>query len=239
MKPNAFLSVYRGKFALAAAVSVIAGCGSLPQARMALPDSMQGATPYVIEGAGGKASGQIQVASSAGTFSRSATRLSLFDLAVRDRAAARFDISGRDWQGTLSANCSLREVRVEGMALSIPVLPLKYACDFSAGGDAQGRLVLAQAMGRVAQPTPRREGEVAYLGTVLRIRAEYGLAGSPLKLGRPSGYRFERDGMTVAAVEVTDTSRPTFLVANGLSERERQTALLGALALGLVWEPDQ
>lgn len=224
---------------LLAAVSLVAGCGSLPQARMALPDSMQTTTPYVIDGVGGKSTGQISIADSSGKFSRSATRLSFFDLAVRDRASTRFEVSGKGWQGTLSADCGLREVRVEGSFLSIPVLPLKYVCDFNAGNDAQGRLVLAQAMGSVTQPTPRREGEVAYLGTVLRIRAEYGLAGSPFKLGRPSGYRFERDGVTVAAVELTDTTRPTLLMTSALNERERQTAILGALALGLLWEPDQ
>lgn len=218
---------------------LLAACAGLPVGRMALPDGFrQSAAPMVIEGLGGKSGGHYRLGEFDGAFTRSATRLSFLETVVRDSAAAHFDVTQAGVVDKVQADCGMREWRVESRSLSFPVQNLRYACDFKRAGDTQGTLLLAESASSLSQPTPRREGTVENRGVTLAIRAEYRLEGSPIKLFKPSGYRFERDGRTVGAIELTDTTRPTLYLAADASTGERHAAMTGALALSLFWEPE-
>lgn len=219
---------------------LLAACGTLPEARMALPDTLRtAASSLPLEGLGGMPAGQYRLGEFSGAFTRSATRLSFFDTAVRSSAVSRFDVSVAGDADRMAAECGMREWRVEGRIFSFPVRNLRYTCDFRREGDPQGSLVLAESAANVAQLVPQREGTISYLGVTLNIRAEYKLEGSPFTMAAPAGYRFERDGKAVGAIELTDTAKPRLYIATGSSAPERRAAMIGALALGLFWEPER
>lgn len=218
---------------------LLAACGTLPEARMALPDTLRAAAALPLEGLGGKPAGQYRLGEFSGAFTRSATRLSFFDTAIRGSAVSRFDVAAAGDADKMVAECGMREWRVEGGIFSFPVQNLRYTCDFRRGGDSQGSLMLAESAAKLGQLVPQREGTLSYLGVTLNIRAEYKLEGSPFTLPAPAGYRFERDGKAVGAIELTDTAKPGLYVATGASDAERRAAMVGALALALFWEPER
>lgn len=81
-----------------------------------------------------------------------------------------------------------------------------------------------------------REGR-AVLGTlVIGIRSEPALAGSPLPLSHPAGYRLMIAGRDVAAPDLAGGT-PVLRRVEGLEPAVRDALTQAALALGLLFDP--
>jgi len=83
-----------------------------------------------------------------------------------------------------------------------------------------------------------RTGEVSLGEVRLQVRSSHALAGSPMQTAAPIGYLFERDGRTVAAVELNGTE-PVIVLRAGSAADERQAVTLAGLALALLWDPQE
>src|SRR5512137_2420077 len=87
MKPPLALS--------AIAALVLAGCGAIQPARMALPEPLRGTEPISVDGMGAGQRGTFRAGDYNGEYARSATRLELFgEFAVFDRGRATYTVNG-------------------------------------------------------------------------------------------------------------------------------------------------
>jgi hypothetical protein len=123
--------------------------------------------------------------------------------------------------------------------LSHEFRPMAYRCEF--GGTAQpGRLELreSRSTGRVASMRRERSGEIVLGEIRWQLLSVRDIAGSALPVAVPIGYLIERDGRSIAAVELNGTE-PVVLIAAGSSGADRQAAVLAALSLALLWDPKE
>src|SRR5512139_4326625 len=93
----------------AIAALVLAGCGAIQPARMALPEPLRGAEPISVDGMGAGQRGTFRAGDYSGEYARSATRLELFgDFAVFDRGRAMYTVDNLA-AAPLSARCTVRQ----------------------------------------------------------------------------------------------------------------------------------
>jgi hypothetical protein len=85
---------------------------------------------------------------------------------------------------------------------------------------------------------PARSGEIAIGEVRLQLHSAHAIAGSLPPTTSPMGHVFERDGRSVAAVELNGTE-PVIFIAAGRSSQERQASVLASLALELLWDPKE
>lgn len=222
------------------ATVLAAGCGAIGPARMALPPSLQTDTErIVVTGMGAAPRGEFTVADARGTFSRSASRLALFDaLFEGEKAMASFNLTRGD--SRVSARCDMRRRTVNAGILTHEVRPLAYACQFDDGVAPPAQLSVREARRatRLQSMRSERSGEIVLGNTRLQLRSSHALAGTPLETAAPIGYLFERRGRTVAAVEVNGGDTVIFLPTGGTGD-ERQAIVLASLALALLWDPQE
>jgi hypothetical protein len=115
---------------------------------------------------------------------------------------------------------------------------LHERCDLGGGPAARsGRLELQEAAEGLGDMMMRQEwrGRIVLEGRTLQIRSLHQLAGSPIESGPPIGYLFEWDGQPVGAVEVNGSPVPR--MSRAADSATRRTILIGALALGVFWDP--
>lgn len=216
-----------------AAAAVLSGCAALRPAQMKLPGGLAAHTePGRVTGLGGGTRGTFQLAGNGGSFTRSASRLALFDdLAVIDRGGAGFTIAGPDFAQPVSARCVMRQTTMQIRVIAFTPKKLAYECDFDG---AAARLSLQEAAGSALGRAERR-GELVLDGITLTMRSVHDLVGSSLAVQAPIGYVIEYGGQPIAAVELNGTEPQLRLPSN--HSDQRRAALLAALALALLWDP--
>jgi hypothetical protein len=224
--------------AVLTAGAALGGCGAIKPAQMALPPALEtGAERVAITGLGGAPRGEFRVAGERGTFTRSASRLALFDaLYEGESAVASFAFAP---PGEVASRCSMRRRTANFGVLTYEFKPMAYACSFSGTGQpAQLTLAEARSSSRVEPMKRERTGEMALGDVRIAVRSSHALAGSPLQTAAPIGYVFERDGRAVAAVEINGTE-PVIILRAGSNGNERQAVTLASLALALLWDPKE
>ena len=216
-----------------AAAVLLAGCVTIRPAQMKLPDGLAERTePARVTGLGGGTRGTYQLAGHGGSFTRSASRLALFDdLAVFDRGRASYSITGPAFAQPVSARCVMRQTTMQIRVIAFTPKKLAYECDFDG---AAARLSLQEAAGSALGRTERR-GELVLDGVTVTMRSVHDLVGSSLAVQAPIGYVIEHGGQPIAAVELNGTEPQLRLPSN--HSDQRRAALLAALALALLWDP--
>jgi hypothetical protein len=219
--------------------TMLAGCATVQPARMALPAALSDVETMPVSGIGGDRRGTFQAGPYTGTFRRSDTRLAVFD-PTYERRTGRTTISivGPATEGPTTADCSLRERTVTLGLISFKPKRMSFHCTFAGNtAAASGRLELqeaAEGLGGMMMRQERR-GQIVLDGNTLQIRSVHDLAGSPIQSGTPIGYLFERDGKPVGAVEVNGS--PLIRISRAADKSTHRAVLVGALALGLFWDP--
>jgi hypothetical protein len=206
----------------------LAACVALPTARMALPADLEAATPMPFEGLGAGRSGRFTHDGHGVMFRRMGDTLSVFDRLRLDRVSVEFERAGA------RGRCDGRAAAVSAGIVDTPAKPLVLDCRFT--GPAAGELLLTAprlAGGGIRQP---REGQASFGAIVIDIRSEHTLAGSPLPLPQPAGYRFMIQGRDVAALDLAGGT-PVLRRTAGLDEPTRAAVTQTALALGLLFDP--
>lgn len=218
-------------------VAALAGCGAIQPARMALPQGLDaGSERLVITGLGAAPRGQFQAGTASGNFSRSGSRLAVFDaLYEEDSAVASFSLVGKE---TIAARCTMKRRTANAGVLTVEFKPMTYACRFD-GGPRPAELLLREARS-TSGPQPmlrQRAGDITLGDVRLQLRSSHALIGSTLPSAAPIGYVFERDARVVAAMEINGTEPVIHSAAS--AEGERLAVLLAALALALLWDPNE
>lgn len=215
-----------------------AGCGAIRPAQMALPAALEtGTERLTITGLGGASRGDFRVAGEHGTFSRSASRLALFDaLYEGESAVASFSFAP---PGEVASRCSMRRRTANVGVLTYEFRPMVYTCSFSgAGVPALLTLAETRSTSRVESMKRERSGEMVLGDVRLQVRSSHLLAGSKLATAAPIGYLFERHGRAVAAVEINGTE-PVIILGEGSTASEKRAVTLASLALALLWDPKE
>ena len=227
--------------ACALAAGLLAACESLPPARMALPSALQAgnAMTLPVDGIGGARTGRFRAGAYSGDFRRSEERLAFFDplFEMRDGGAS-FTLAGPEIEGAIKADCRMQKRTLTIGVASFQTKPMAYACAFSQEGRPMPARFEVQevheGLGGALMREERR-GEIALDDTRLQIRSVHTIAGSPFELASPIGYVFEQDGRPLGAVEVNGA--PVISLAPGADAEAQRAIVIGAMALGLFWDP--
>lgn len=219
--------VWRSAAPLIVSLCLVA-CAALPPARMALPAGLETATPLPFEGLGAGRSGRFVLEGQAVTFRRMGDVLSVFDSLRLDRVSVEFERAGA------KGRCDGRAAAVKVGIVDTPVQPLALNCRFT--GPVVGELLLKEPRLAGAGTRQAREGQATFGAVVIDIRSEYALAGSPLPLAQPAGYRFMIQGRDVAALDLAGGT-PVLHRTAGLDQGARAALTQVALALGLLFDP--
>jgi hypothetical protein len=226
--------------AVATAALVLAGCGAIQPARMALPEPLRGAEPISVDGMGAGQKGTFRAGEYSGEYARSATRLELFgDFAVFDRGRATYTVSGVT-AAPFAARCTVRQTTMTVGIIGFEPRKLAYECDFSEQGKGVGvRFTLQEGRDAGVPKTlqAERRGRIDFNGTTLTLRSVHAVEGSPVPLGTPIGYVFERDGRAVGAIELNGLTPRLWLPAG--DDDTRRASVAAAMALAIFWDPAQ
>jgi hypothetical protein len=130
--------------------------------------------------------------------------------------------------------CDGRASGVTAGIVDTPVQALQLGCRFT--GRVAGELRLMEPRLAGAGTRQAREGRATFGGIVIDIRSEHALAGTPLPLSQPAGYRLIIQGRDVAALDLAG-GKPVLRSAAGLEPELRAALTQAALALGLLFDP--
>jgi hypothetical protein len=231
-RPLGWPPLKAGLAALAGLV-LTAGCAlPIQSARMALQPSLQAAPALPFDGLGAGRSGRFTLDGREVSFRRMGDALSLFERLQLDRVSVAFERAGQ--QG----RCDGRAVAITAGIVDTPAKPLELSCRFS--GPLAGELVLRETRLAAAGTRQAREGQARMNGgagtLVIDVRSEHALAGSPLPLAQPAGYRLMMQGRDVAALDLAGGT-PVLRHVAGLDDTTRAAVVQVALALGLLFDP--
>jgi len=222
------VSSVRRSAGLVAAGLCLTACVTLPPARMLLPAGLDAAKPVPFEGLGAGRSGRFRLDGQTVTFQRTGDTLSVFDKLRLDRVSVEFEHP--DAQG----RCDGRATALSVGILDTPTRPLALSCRFA--GRVAGELQLMESRRAGAGTRQAREGQAVFGAVVIGIRSEHALAGSPLPLSQPAGYRLMIQGREVAALDLAGGT-PVLRTTEGLQPHVRDALTQAALALGLLFDP--
>ena len=225
--PMAWRPVWRAAWWVAVSLG-LAACAGLPTARMALPASLEAAAPKPFEGLGAGRSGRFTLDGQPVSFRRTGDALSVFDRLRLDRVSVEFE------HPEAQGRCDGRATAVTAGIVDTPVQALQLGCRFT--GRVAGELRLMEPRLAGAGTRQAREGRATFGGIVIDIRSEHALAGTPLPLSQPAGYRFIIQGRDVAALDLAG-GKPVLRSAAGLEPALRAAVTQAALALGLLFDP--
>jgi hypothetical protein len=225
----------RAAAAAALLATLLAGCAAIRPAQLALPAGLEGVAAEPIQGIDGWQSGRFRLGPSAGSYERSASRLSFLDLVQQDRAAVRYTLDGDGTRGL----CKLRGNTVTPGIAQLAVKPTAFDCDFVRGDSTAAtrlelRAVTTAGMSAGAGTRDERQGRLSAGPVALEVRSIHRVQGSPLPLAAPVGYEFLQDGRAVAALELTGPTPRLWRPADGPL---REPVTQAALALALLWDP--
>lgn len=195
---------------------------------MLLPAGLEAARPVPFEGLGAGRSGRFRLDGQTVTFQRTSDSLSVFDTLRLDRVSVEFD------HPDAKGRCDGRATALTVGILDTPARPLALNCRFV--GRMAGELQLMEPRLPGAGNSQAREGHAIFGAVVISIRSEHALAGSPLPLSQPAGYRLMIRGREVAALDLAG-GLPVLRRTEHLEQHVQDALTQTALALGLLFDP--
>ncbi len=209
----------------------LAGCASLPAARIELPDTLATVEPLRLEGAVGVARGDFQLGDLRGRFERQASRLDLFGVLAQDRALVSYWLQ----PDGLRADCKLIGNTATLGVVQLPLKRADYACHFSRDGQPLTQHLTLKAEDAAAGTREERRGRFVAGDVSLELQSLHRVQGSPLPLPAPVGYLMRHQGQVVAALDLNDVRPRLWLRASdpAAADAVRQAGL----ALALLWDP--
>jgi hypothetical protein len=224
---------------LALLAALLTGCASIQPVRMALPVPLAEEPALPFEGMGFGQKGRFHAGPYAASFTRSDTRLALFDAFIERRSGkTSFALQGPGIDGAIEAECRVAERTINISVISFNPKPMAYLCRFSHQGRAlPARFELQEERSGLAGMLMRqgRRGELAFDHVVITMASVHRLQGSGIETGTPIGYWFESDGVPVGAVELD--GKPAVRFAPGIDAATRRAVMVAATALGVLWDP--
>ncbi len=212
-------------------LGLISACGSIREARMAIPDGLQSRPEESFGKVGWGRSGQFALGAAQVRYERSADRLSLFETFSYGRAPLRIQLSGPGSERR--AECAARQGELKAGGLAATTKPWTLNCDWSGSTGDDARLQIGE--GRVQWAQQTREGSYRRGALQLTLRSVHRLEGSALASPQAVGYELLHEGRVVGSVDLSRGSpvlrRPDPATPLGQAVTE------AALALALVWEP--
>jgi len=210
-------------------LSALTAC--VTAAKMMVPGDLAARSDRVeVSGIGAGTQGRTSVLGQTLEFTRSASRLSLFDdLQVSDRGRVDFTLS-TPGQPPQSARCRMRQRSLTLGVVNFDAKPFAFECELDGAV-----LSMQEPRGGVRTLKAERRGELRFEGRSVALRSVHEAQGSALPLAAPIGYLFEEGGRAVGAVEINGT-RPVLLLPAG-DAALRQRLLQASLALALLWDP--
>ncbi len=221
--------------AMAALAAISASACAITPAEMARPVALQSAAATPITGIGGGERGSFAVGQNTGSFSRSATKLSFFDLFNMRDGGANFTLQGADFQNGLQVACTMRERSVTIDIVEFKPGPMALGCDVRSGGQIAPVMLEVQEAAADFTNREQRRGRVMVDGAALDIRSVHEIAGSAFPTAAPMGYVFERNGVAIGGVDLNNG--PAMFEAPGASAADRRAVVLAAVALSVFWDP--
>lgn len=213
----------------------LSACAGISAAQMARPAALQSAASIPIYGIGGGETGDFAAGQYNGSFSRSATKLSFFELYNMRDGGAKFSLRGPEFTSGIEANCVMKERTVTIDIVEFKPAPMAYGCDFRADGQRVAAMFEVQESAPGLSNRQERRGEMMIDGAVLDIRSVHDIAGAILPVSAPIGYVFERNGVAIGGVEINGD--PVVFEAAGAGAADRKAILLAAVALSVFWDP--
>ncbi len=221
--------------AMTALAAITTSACAITPAEMARPAALASATSTPITGIGGGEKGAFAVGQNTGSFQRTATKLSFFDLFNMRDGGANFTLQGADFQTGLQVACTMRERTVTIDVVAFKPGPMALGCDVRSNGQVAPVMLEVQEAAADFTNREQRRGRVMVDGAALEIRSVHEIAGSPLPTAAPMGYVFERNGVAVGGVDLNNG--PAVFEAPGASVADRKAVLLAAVALSVFWDP--
>lgn len=221
--------------AMAALAAITTSACAITPAEMARPVALQSASATPITGIGGGERGSFAVGQNAGSFQRTATKLSFFDLLHMRDGAANFSLTGADFRNGVQVDCTMRERTLTIDVVEFKPGPMALGCDVRSGGMPMPAMLEIQEAAPDWTNRQQRRGAVIVDGSRLDIRSVHEIAGSPLPTSAPMGYVFERNGIAIGGVDLNNG--PSVYEAAGASEADRRAVLLAAVTLSVFWDP--
>lgn len=232
---------------LAAASSL---CSQIPGNAMAvetaiirLPDDFAAEALRVeFTGFGGHNRGHYAGAGFTGEFTRSESRLGVFDpLFVASRARSSFTVEDLPGLAGLSADCRAAQNVANVSIVTLDPKKFVYQCEYTGIAQARDwRLVVGRpkrdSLKEKLIARERRRGEARLLDQEILIESVHDYDGSPLTSQTPLGYLLESHGVVIAAVDLLDWN-PKVHLRDGLEESARLAAVVVALSLAVLRDP--
>jgi hypothetical protein len=202
---------------------LLGACGTIREARMAVPAELASTREESFGRPGWGRSGSFELGSQTVRYERGADRLSLFGAFAYGRAPLRYTLGER------SADCAARQGELSSGIVAVASKPWTLSCSWA----DDTRLHIGEGRTQWAQQT--REGEYRRGALRLALRSVHLFEGSPLAQATAVGYELLHEGRVVGAVDLSRgvpvLRRPDPATPLGQAVTE------AALALALVWEP--
>lgn len=215
---------------LVTTIAMLGACGSLPAARMALPESLASQPALALQGLGTGRSGEFTLAGERGRFERGADRLAVFEALTFDRVSARYS------SDATRATCRGRQTEGTLGIVAGALRPFELQCRYE--GAFAGELMLRGGSAAAGTQSTRSGRLVAASGATVEFASVHRLQGSPLPLSFPAGYVLSAEGRAIGAVELTDSQQPRVWLAPMPAPLEA-AAKQAAITLALLWDPSQ
>ncbi len=212
-------------------------------ARMELPAEFeQRATRVAAQGFGGWNKGSYTIGNYRGDFSRSESRLGIFDpLYVSSKGKSSFTFREVGAMEPLETECRMAKGAATVGVVTFDPKKMSYRCDFRRAGTLQDASFV------MGQPKPenmkerflakdRRSGEAVIGSHRMTFESVHTYKGSRLSSQPPVGYVIRSGDSIVGAVELTDWN-PTLYLADDLEQGERESLLVTALAIAVLRDP--
>lgn len=212
-------------------------------ARMALPDDLKSESKHLqFAGFGGHNKGTWTLGDHSGKFTRSESRLGVFDpLFVSNKGKSSFTFPLPGTNESLDAACEMRKKSVTIDIVTFDPKKFAYNCDFRQAGSLTGdRLILGYAkpanMKERFVANDARVGEAIINGLHVTLKSVHRYEGSAFSSQAPVGYLIDTADGTVAAVELTDWN-PSIYLRNDVPAATRDNLLVVALAIAVLRDP--
>lgn len=215
------------------AMITLAGCVTV--ARMVIPAGLSERAERVeVTGLGVGTRGRTTVLGQSLEFTRSASRLALFDeRIVTDRGRVDFTLQAAG-QAAQSVNCGMKQRSITLGVVGFDAKPFAFECTL--GGATPATLSVQEARTGARTLKAERRGELRFEGRSVALRSVHEVQGGALPLAAPIGYVFEEGGRPVAALEINGVT-PALLLPVAADAMLRQRVLQSSLALALLWDP--
>lgn|GEM_PF-2531155 len=243
-----FISVIRFRLAagLAFILSAMLATGvatGLDTARMRLPDSFGGAGHRLeFDGFGGHNKGRYAIGTYSGDFTRSESRLGIFDpLYTSNSGKSTFTFLRTNAAFPIEASCEFRKKSVTVGIVTFDPKKMHVSCDFRQEARPVGlRFGLGQPkpanMKERLLARSTRRGEALIDDRYYTIESVHHYAGSKLSSQAPVGYTIAADSRVVGALELTDWNPGGYLEPD-LADDVREDVLIVMLALAVIRDP--